>query len=138
MIRWLLLGTLTLNACADAADVGGEGDAVPADARPGDRFVLPVVDMAVLPDGGLKEALEPCVNGAECLSGYCLQFEDGTVCTKLCVGGDCPDGWSCKSVVNAGVDVVFICVPDRDTLCAACENNTDCGEFGDMCVNIED
>ncbi len=131
-----------LLACADASDVGSLVDGGGSrDAQVGAVYdaLPPVVDMAEQRDAAeLKGPLEPCEDGDECRSGYCLQFEDQNVCSQLCRGGDCPDGWSCKSVVNAGADVVFICVPDRDVLCEACQNNTDCGQLGDMCVTSPD
>ncbi len=77
-----------------------------------------------------------CTNDNECLSNYCIEFEDEKVCTKLCSGNSCPEGWDCKTLINSGADVVRLCIPLRDTLCGGCENNTDCGIFGDQCIQI--
>ena len=139
MRAWWLAGACVALGCADATDLGEDG-ATGRDAAPlADAWSPPLpLDIGVGRDSGLLEGGEECADEADCRSGYCLQFEDGRVCSDLCAGGDCPEGWSCKSVVNAGADVVFICVPDRETLCQACANNTDCGELGDMCVASPD
>ena len=80
--------------------------------------------------------MDPCLGAQDCDSGFCVQFGPDYVCTQYCAGNDCPSGWSCKNVINSGADVVFICVPDEETLCQPCSNNLDCGQFGDMCIEV--
>ena len=77
----------------------------------------------------------PCVDNVDCLSGYCVEAADGSVCTVTCLT-DCPEGFSCRSVLNTLPDVVFICVPDSNKLCQPCQADLQCG--GGLCVDYED
>ena len=90
-------------------------------------------DLAPEPDlgGGF---LQPCDEGGDCLSGYCVSTDDGRVCTRTC-NDDCPPGWDCLEVVNEGGDVVFICMPQR-LLCTPCERSEECGGDHDLCVAV--
>ncbi|MGM0576485.1 MAG: MopE-related protein [Myxococcota bacterium] len=77
---------------------------------------------------------EPCEDNEECLSGFCVQGPDGDVCTKLC-SEQCPEGYHCKGVQDAGPDVVFLCLPSLEELCTPCEEDAHCG--GGACLSID-
>ena len=77
----------------------------------------------------------PCEGNASCLSGWCIEHLAGHVCTQQCIT-DCPDGWQCLPVVNAGEDVTYICVPQIPDLCAPCEGDDECGGPEDLCVSV--
>ncbi len=126
---------LILAACA--CDEGGS--AVDVDAAR-DAAPLPSFDLGMdtgrppAPDDDFGEG---CAMGADCRSGFCVVVEGAErVCTRLCAGdGDCPDGWICRQVLNAGVDVALICVPE-EALCAGADLQTDpenCGACDQTC-----
>ena len=77
----------------------------------------------------------PCLNNDECLSGYCVPYKDGQVCTTTCVE-ECPDGWACIVVTDTGPDAVSICLPKEHQPCQPCEADEDCIIDGDMCLEI--
>jgi hypothetical protein len=125
---------LSSSLSSDDADAGGSSDLA------GDLF-----DTVPLGDAGDdEESADPdddfgmaCEQDFECLSNYCVQYQDGHVCTELCAGPDsCPEGWACRLLENSGADAVRICVPRPDTLCSPCENNTDCAMLSDMCIQL--
>ena len=101
-----------------------------------------VVGVDVPPDTGPVEGEFgwPCTNPDQCDSGYCVSSDQGAVCTKLCFE-DCPEGWSCKDVVNTGGDVTFICIyGTEDDLCRPCHIDADC-DAGDspepnLCLSL--
>ena len=104
-----------------AADRGGGQDS-------GDAFV------SCWPGEGCFSEL--CSEGADCLSGFCVNHLGDSVCTDTCVE-ECPEGWSCKQLAG-GPDVTFICVSDFRVLCRPCVTNADCtGTSGqeDACLN---
>ncbi len=81
---------------------------------------------------------DPCSVNADCATGYCIFEGDGYQCTQFCLDdATCPDGWSCRTLVNSGGDAVSICLPDRSEICAPCERNEDCAVLGDLCVTLE-
>ncbi|HAN32204.1 MAG TPA: hypothetical protein DCQ06_11450 [Myxococcales bacterium] len=69
----------------------------------------------------------PCKTSDDCDSGYCIEGEDGYVCSKTCID-TCPPGWLCRQA-NAN-DAVFICLPRYVTLCRPCSKHADCGSQG--------
>ncbi|HIA04872.1 MAG TPA: hypothetical protein EYN66_23750 [Myxococcales bacterium] len=71
----------------------------------------------------------PCNENSECAKGYCVATGDGKVCTDTCVE-ECPIGWECAPVTNAGSDVTFICVPKYTNLCRPCESGEECAQLG--------
>ena len=77
--------------------------------------------------GPLKGFLCPCTETSDCQSGFCVDSAQGAVCTQECLTAECPDGFSCKGVLNLWPDVVFICVPDALRLCAPCQADEQCG-----------
>ena len=82
------------------------------------------------------EFLAPCETDTDCLSRYCIQRRDDNVCTELCAGQTCPDGWNCATLQNTGSDAVRLCVPNPDSLCRLCDSNSDCGGLADMCLDL--
>ncbi len=67
----------------------------------------------------------PCEENNNCLSGLCIQSNQGPICTRTCVE-ECPSGFSCLGVTSE-VDVTFLCVPKGDRLCQPCALDTQCG-----------
>ena len=67
----------------------------------------------------------PCINSADCLSGFCIQTNDGKQCTALCEE-ECPFEWSCVVYTPSLPDQVLICVPADVELCKPCMVNADC------------
>ena len=81
---------------------------------------------------------DPCTGDGDCLSGYCVNVRSGYVCTQLCADDSgCPEGWSCRTLVNSGGDIVELCTPDVSALCASCTTNEECGVIGDLCYNLD-
>ena len=83
---------------------------------------------------------EECQDGSECLSGLCVETEDGSkVCAPPCLDEDCPKGWECRPVTGIGGDVTFVCLPAVGKLCRPCLYHTDCRPAGvdtdDLCVD---
>jgi len=81
---------------------------------------------------------EPCSQGKDCLSGWCVEHMGNLVCTSTCVE-ECPAGWSCTQVTGQGRDVTFVCVSSFRMLCRPCTSDADCaGSTGqeDVCVDF--
>ena len=64
---------------------------------------------------------QPCTDGADCPSGWCID----DVCTDVCTT-ECPPGWSCRNVESPGPDITYVCAPIASLLCTACETDADC------------
>ncbi|MBT9559011.1 MAG: thrombospondin type 3 repeat-containing protein [Myxococcales bacterium] len=146
----LFLASLSLAACGD--DIPGSVVDTADDTSPGSEVTTTDVpgfdttpgpgedtqeDTAVEPDvsedtGPVCDGFGcPCANSEDCDSGYCVTGAGGAKsCTQICID-ECPTGYECKNV-TVGADVAFICVPEIDTLCAACETDLDCG--GNRCL----
>jgi len=52
--------------------------------------------------------LDPCEDGSDCLSGFCVDHMGDLVCTIPCIE-ECPDGWECRQLLSFRPDVVFAC-----------------------------
>lgn len=76
---------------------------------------------------------EPCTNDIDCLSGYCIDVNNGRACTELCTE-TCPADFECRLLANAGGDATRLCVPVRDVLCQPCDVDSDCWGFGALCL----
>ncbi|MCB9547392.1 MAG: hypothetical protein H6706_16295 [Myxococcales bacterium] len=128
-----LLSTLLLAGCPDATSV------TPIDDGRRDSG-LPPLDFSVRDaevDTGLAGFRDPCQANAECLSGFCIEVPGGRLCTQRC--GDTPEcqpDLVCSAVRNAGADITFLCVPDTNALCQPCEQDDDCDDPEDRCLDI--
>jgi cysteine-rich repeat protein len=81
--------------------------------------------------------LDPCSDGDDCQSGWCVEHMGDSVCSRTCTA-ECPSGWTCRQVSDPGSDVVFICVSLQATLCRPCNASADCvgpGGTQDLCVS---
>ncbi len=160
---WLAAAVMALTVAGCAGDASapadgtrGKGDAGPDGARPSDAGATDgdvggpsdtgvdsgaadsgdLGDSGGTSDLGLHGFLDPCEGGDDCLSGYCVDTDDGPRCTRTC-NDDCPEGWECRQVRNSGEDMVFLCVPAAG-LCEPCDTSDDCGGSGDLCLAIGD
>ena len=157
-MRQLIAVIFTL--LAGAACAGAGGVALLNDQGGGD------LDAAVMPDAGLPDRGgpadvpfdpggpedskqefvscmagtgcfgEPCDDGGDCLSGFCVDHMGNQVCSEACVE-ECPAGWSCQQVSGLGPDLTFVCVSDFRVLCRPCTDNDDCASTSgqeDLCV----
>ncbi|MBR56812.1 MAG: hypothetical protein CMH54_02010 [Myxococcales bacterium] len=83
----------------------------------------------------------PCQTNSECLSGFCIPSQHGSVCTTFCLD-DCPDNWTCRAVELPGQDITFLCLDPFANLCRPCEANADCRALGgtdnDRCIDFMD
>jgi hypothetical protein len=75
----------------------------------------------------------PCEENTDCHSGFCVEGPDGDICTKIC-DEECPEGFHCKAV-QTETDVIILCVPELDKLCAPCGQDLHCG--GGACLFID-
>jgi DNA-binding beta-propeller fold protein YncE len=105
----------------------GAGDGTePGDPRPGSD-----------PTGGLGD---PCSDGDDCTSGWCLPGPNGPTCSIPCTDS-CPDGWECKELESSGGDPVYICVDPTARLCHPCLQDADCNQglgASHRCVDFGD
>jgi hypothetical protein len=156
ILTWLLPAMVVAAvACADSklSSTGPEsvsGDGVASDAGPdgtGDGPDTDRVDVGF--DVDTEEAdgavdtrpggvfLDPCEEDADCVSNYCIQYEESRVCTERCSATSCAEGWVCRLLDNSGADAIRICVPAPDDLCRLCESNIECGGLADACVSVD-
>jgi len=114
------------------ADQGGER---PIDQGTG-TDLRPDATTDVYTEPELAGFLDPCDQDADCLSGYCVPYEEGRLCSRPC-NDDCPAGWECRRVASEGGDLVAICfwLP---VLCLTCDESEECGEVDDLCLAIGD
>lgn len=130
-----------MNCCAGTDgsnlldDLGpGNYDAVGADVTVTPKEVVPeivdkpdpVPDALEIDSGVWPECLpgegcfgDACVDGGDCLSGYCVDHLGDPVCTQTCVE-ECPPGWNCKGVGLGGPDLVYVCLSNARVLCRPC------------------
>ncbi len=136
-------GGVTLDAGhLDIAPLQGDAPA------PGKDEQHPPADVGRLDAGGTGpdtlecgQFREPCKANKDCCSNFCVQGAQGFECAMTCLD-ECPDGYSCKVVINTWPDVISICVPDVPVLCRACTSDFDCNggqceamEGGSFCVS---
>ncbi len=114
-----------------SADQGTPGDLVSPELARVDVLPLETVDLETRtedppicqPGDGCFGDL--CQANADCLSGWCVDHMGDSVCSQHCVE-ECPPGWTCKTVSDAGPDVVSICVSDMANLCKPCATSEGC------------
>jgi streptogramin lyase len=147
-----LLALLALGFAAgcggDSADGGATADtgaAARADAGDGGRRDTARSAPDVAPGGGgadLSGAADVaadvppgefgarCETNEDCRSGWCVASASmGYFCTAMCVtSGGCPPDWSCRQILNTGVDAAFGCFPQGDG-CAVLSPCGDCDPF---------
>ncbi|MEZ4404541.1 MAG: hypothetical protein R3B06_31260 [Kofleriaceae bacterium] len=118
----LVFALAAVCACATSRPSGTTDDAGPA------------VDGAVDAATGLGFG-EACVDDVECASRVCHDDGSGArVCTRTC-DFDCPDGYACHTVSHDGGDL-RVCVLGPPNLCDGCATDEDCGDDGDLCVQL--
>lgn len=141
-------------SCDDQASGPTGGEMMNVDVGP--IFYEPTLDMMIVRDANpaevsriLGEFGDPCESNLDCAERWCVDAGDENVCSRTCLGDDCPEGWGCRAVSNNREDVTLICVPDDLRLCKRCESDSDCpsgqcydldGErvCGSMCESDED
>jgi len=127
---------------ADAGDAGGGGDGTTGtpdgttvdDARTDNGGGGPDVNGQTDVPAEPGEFSYPCQSNADCNSGWCVEGEDGYICTKTC-DETCPSGYDCKGVSSGGADLVFLCVPRFQKLCVPCSDDLQCN--GGRCMQID-
>jgi hypothetical protein len=75
-----------------------------------------------------------CNDNSECESGWCIPYDEGFVCTELCLE-TCPDGWDCRGVPQVAPDILFLCYPQNSHLCQPCASDYECE--GGYCLPVE-
>ena len=129
--RYLALVLVLLWACADEntvptsgglGDSGGSAHDVRGDSTSDSHGEIGSEDgqaSDLLGDRDLADLLdvgEICRADAECASGLCLFFEAGVeegICTWFCSDNStCPEEYDCIYVLNSGVDIAKVCVPE--------------------------
>lgn len=121
-VRVGLLALAVLSACASGKPGGSDDDAAVA------------IDAAV--DGPTGAGFgEACDDDTDCASVVCHDVGDGArVCTRTC-DFDCPDGYACRTVSHDGNDL-RVCMLAEPNLCETCTTDEDCGDDGDLCVQL--
>ena len=66
-----------------------------------------------------------CEEAEDCFDGWCLDTNQGGVCSRACTT-TCPEDWTCRQNVAILPDVAFVCMPHSPTLCRPCDSNADC------------
>ncbi|MBM4372624.1 MAG: hypothetical protein FJ098_13265, partial [Deltaproteobacteria bacterium] len=89
---------------------------------------------------GPGEFMCECDDNGDCLSGYCVEWGNGKVCTQPCIE-DCPNGWQCMQDVQSLPDVKYICLPEFQFLCTPCTSDDQCKSLfassKDRCVDFD-
>ena len=120
---------LVFSACDDSEQTQTE----PLLPDTGPVFLEPTFDMEIESDANpgeisriLGEFGDPCEGNLDCAEGWCVDAGEENLCTQTCLGGNCPDGWSCRAVSNNSQDVTLICIPQDIRLCKRCDGDSDC------------
>ena len=67
----------------------------------------------------------PCASDSDCLSDWCVETSEGSMCTINCLE-ECPPGFGCMDVAM-GTDQLYVCLPYHANLCRPCAQDEDCG-----------
>lgn len=125
-------------ACGSTAPAATAADPT-LDATPTDTKVTPPKTDAVDAVKGKSDSLDVvvceaegawgcvCTKNTDCNSGFCIDGENGKVCTKSCVT-NCPKDWQC--VPSGGSDLTYVCVPQFTNLCRPCTTHEECKQVG--------
>jgi hypothetical protein len=126
---------LTLGACDDVEPPATDGGATAFDFG----FDSSIADAEPDPDGALLGSYgDPCGEGSDCISGYCIDTpRGGSICTQRC--GICPEletyVLECRPIGD-DADNTFVCLFDEPSVCQACETDADCDDPEDLCLTI--
>lgn len=77
-----------------------------------------------------------CERGADCASGYCLEFPDGRRCAASCQSA-CGRGLVCRQADGRDPSAPAVCVLPDARLCQPCIEDSDCGGPGNLCQVLE-
>jgi hypothetical protein len=72
------------------------------------------------------EWLCPCEQNDDCLSGFCVNTNQGKVCSKTCADDCGLAGWQCAEVPSTCPDCLYVCVFRHTQLCRPCGADADC------------
>lgn len=116
-------------------DVAEDADATPdVDVRPPDIGE----DTADIDAGCGGVTGCECINGNDCLSGWCVPTDRGpAVCSELCDEGACPTGFDCRWREDQNDVRVQLCVARALRFCRPCTRDDDCGIDG-ACLAMDD
>jgi hypothetical protein len=104
----------------------GEGTKIDLDTLSADATETPPITLEC--PGGLGCA---CDANKDCISGLCIDGEDGKkICTFSCVS-ECPAGWACNIYYDQKV-----CEKKEWDLCKPCEYDAQCGDENDFCIKF--
>ncbi len=128
-------------------DPGGNKDGRFSDSDPESRFSMDSERTDSFADFSVAHLCEsdrgsycPCVTGADCNSGWCIETTEGRLCAAICEE-DCPTGWDCL-MASSRPDLVSICVPRHTWLCLPCFVSSDCHpdgpDTGARCIRQDD
>lgn len=93
------------------------------------------VDNGELEPTEAKPSGRSCETDADCESGFCVALPAGKACAALC-DDTCGPGLACRRVDGRDPSSPSICVPPEPQLCAACDEDVDCGGMGNLCVPL--
>ncbi|MBM4387672.1 MAG: hypothetical protein FJ088_08025, partial [Deltaproteobacteria bacterium] len=105
-INVLLIFLFVLSRCSSGGEVTSEiqvGDAADEESQFAEEEIAEAADDLLYESEGefIPEKggfLYPCETNDECLSGFCVEGEDGFFCTIKCLE-DCPEGFACQGVL---------------------------------------
>ncbi len=87
-------------------------------------------------DDGLLPPGRECQENAQCQTGWCVDFASGKACAYACAG-ECSGGLTCKRADGRDPESKAICVPATSNLCKPCDEDSECGPYGDLCAHQE-
>jgi hypothetical protein len=132
-------GTMDFQTDASYEDQQSRDDLEnPEDSVETDELEYVSFDSSELEDQADTTFLVECEDGEDCESGFCVQTQNGKVCTTTCIE-DCPEGFTCSLHQASLPDEVYICAPLWAGLCRPCLTNAECHtngvDNGESCVS---
>jgi hypothetical protein len=88
-------------------------------------------------ESGVPPGAKTCKTDAECAPGVCKQVVVGGsgVCVSACKKqADCATNQFCEPKAPGAAD--GYCIPRSPAHCLACDKDSDCGAFSDVCVQV--